>query len=240
MSEEDYKKIFSKNLKYFMDQKGISQMDLVNDLQLSQSTVSNWCTGLKLPRMNKIQMLADYFGIEKSDLLEHNMSSEMSFGIKNEEKYQEIFSKNLRYYMSTYNKTQTDIINELNINKSAISTWVNGTRLPRMDKIDMLAKYFHINRSDLLEEKSESEMSRKSALDLQLEERVLNTFSLLNTENQIKGITYAENLLTNQQMEEALSFPTSTLMAAHNDRALEPEELEKMKRDMERLKRPGK
>ena len=157
-----------------------------------------------------------------------------------EEQYRKIFSKNLRYYMTLHNKTQMDIINDLNINKSAISTWVNGTRLPRMDKVDMLAKYFHINRSDLIEEKSESEMSQKSVLDLQLEERVLNTFSLLKTENQIKGITYAENLLTNQQMEEALSFPTSTLMAAHNDHSLEPGELEKMKRDMERLKRPGK
>lgn len=75
MSEEDYKKVFAKNLKFFMDQNGKSQMDLVNDLHLSQSTVSNWCTGLKLPRMNKIQMLADYFGIEKSDLLESKDTS---------------------------------------------------------------------------------------------------------------------------------------------------------------------
>ena len=70
MSESEYKKIFSNNLKYYMDLNKKNQMDLVNDLTLSQSTVSNWCTGLKLPRMNKIQMLADYFGIEKSDLLE--------------------------------------------------------------------------------------------------------------------------------------------------------------------------
>ena len=84
MSEEDYKKVFSKNLKYFMEQKGISQMDLVNDLQLSQSTVSNWCTGLKLPRMNKIQMLADYFGIEKSDLLERKTSSDSQLSSKDE------------------------------------------------------------------------------------------------------------------------------------------------------------
>ena len=47
-----------------------NQMDLMNDLSLSSSTVSSWCTGKKLPRMGKIQMLADYFHIEKSDLLE--------------------------------------------------------------------------------------------------------------------------------------------------------------------------
>ena len=70
MSEEDYRHIFVKNLSYYMNMHGKNQMDLMNDLNLSSSTVSSWCTGKKLPRMGKIQMLADYFGIEKSDLIE--------------------------------------------------------------------------------------------------------------------------------------------------------------------------
>ena len=70
MASDDYKKIFSKNLKYYMDLNSKNQMDLMNDLHLSSSTVSNWCTGLKLPRMDKVQMLADYFKINKSDLIE--------------------------------------------------------------------------------------------------------------------------------------------------------------------------
>lgn len=72
-----------------------------------------------------------------------------------EDYFKQIFSKNLRYYMELNGKTQIDLINDLGINKSAISTWYNGTRLPRMDKVDMLAKYFNINRSDLIEEKTE-------------------------------------------------------------------------------------
>lgn len=72
-----------------------------------------------------------------------------------EETYQKIFSKNLNYYMALNAKTQTDLINDLGFNKSAVSTWCNGTRLPRMDKIEKLARYFKINRSDLIEEKSE-------------------------------------------------------------------------------------
>lgn len=76
MSEEEYKKIFSKKLRYYMDVNGKTQSNLVTDLKLSQSTVSNWCTGAKLPRMNKIQLLADYFGIEKSDLLEEKPTND--------------------------------------------------------------------------------------------------------------------------------------------------------------------
>ncbi len=70
MSDEQYRKIFVKKLHYYMDLKGVNQVDIMNDLGLSSSTVSNWCTGQKMPRMGKIQMLADYFGIEKSDLIE--------------------------------------------------------------------------------------------------------------------------------------------------------------------------
>ena len=74
-----------------------------------------------------------------------------------EELYRKIFSQNLNYYMELNKKTQSDLVNDLGFNKSAVSTWCNGTRLPRMDKVDILAKYFHIQRSDLIEEKSTKE-----------------------------------------------------------------------------------
>ena len=70
MPEDRYKKIFSKNLRNLLEINNKTQTDLSKDLNLSSSTVSNWCTGLKLPRMNKIEMLANYFGVEKSDLIE--------------------------------------------------------------------------------------------------------------------------------------------------------------------------
>lgn len=71
MSEEEYRRIFVKRLKFYMDSQNVTQADLIKDLGYSSSTVSNWCTGTKLPRMDKIQALADYFGINKSDLIEN-------------------------------------------------------------------------------------------------------------------------------------------------------------------------
>ena len=69
----DFKKIFSSNLNFFLEYNKKNQIDLCNDLSLSKSVVSSWCTGTRLPRMDKVQMLADYFNINKSDLLEkHN------------------------------------------------------------------------------------------------------------------------------------------------------------------------
>lgn len=76
MLDVDYKRIFTKKLKHYMDINSKNQMDLMNDLKLSSSTVSSWCTGAKMPRMGKIQMLADYFGINKSDLIEEQLQND--------------------------------------------------------------------------------------------------------------------------------------------------------------------
>lgn len=81
MSENEYKIIFSKNLRYYMNKYNKKQSDLINDLGFSSSTISNWCTGEKLPRMDKVQILADYFHINKSDLLEDksNLNEEETY-----------------------------------------------------------------------------------------------------------------------------------------------------------------
>lgn len=84
-----------------------------------------------------------------------------------DETYKKIFSKNLNHYMEINHKTQTDLITDLGFNKSAVSTWCNGTRLPRMAKVDALAKYFKIKRSDLIEEKDASALTRKDERDIE-------------------------------------------------------------------------
>src|SRR5699024_7019662 len=54
----------------FIEQKGIDQRILSNYLGISEMSVSNWVNGLKYPRMSNVQKMADYFGINKSDLIE--------------------------------------------------------------------------------------------------------------------------------------------------------------------------
>ena len=66
----DNKKIFSINLRRLMEQKGVSRQDLSNVLGVSYFTISDWVNGKKYPRMDKVEMLATYFGILKSDLIE--------------------------------------------------------------------------------------------------------------------------------------------------------------------------
>lgn len=73
-----------------------------------------------------------------------------------EDYYKKIFSNNLLKLMKTNNISQSDIIRNLHVNKFTISTWCNGTRLPRMNMINKLAKYFNVKKSELIEEHSDS------------------------------------------------------------------------------------
>ena len=67
----DNKEIFSINLRRLMEQKGVSRQDLSKVLGVSYFTISDWVNGKKYPRMDKVEMLAIYFGVLKSDLIEN-------------------------------------------------------------------------------------------------------------------------------------------------------------------------
>lgn len=68
--DDNNKIILSNNLAFYMDQKGIDRNQLCDDLNFKYSTVSEWLSAKKYPRMDKIEMLANYFNINKSDLIE--------------------------------------------------------------------------------------------------------------------------------------------------------------------------
>ena len=59
------------------------------------------------------------------------------------------FATALEYYMRRDNVNQQDLINALGLNKSTISTWVTGKRMPRPEAIKMLADYFHVTEEDM-------------------------------------------------------------------------------------------
>lgn len=64
----------------------------------------------------------------------------------------EIFSKNLKKYMRINNKDRNDVARDLDIPYSTLTDWINGNIYPRIDKIQILANYFDIQKSDLVED----------------------------------------------------------------------------------------
>jgi transcriptional regulator with XRE-family HTH domain len=60
----------AKNLTYYVDRSGKTQKELSEIVGVETSTFNDWMKGKKYPRIDKIEILANYFGIIKSDLIE--------------------------------------------------------------------------------------------------------------------------------------------------------------------------
>ena len=75
-----------------------------------------------------------------------------------------VFADNLQYYMSEKGVTRKDISDALGISYFTITSWVNGKKYPRMDKVEMLANYFNIQKSDLIEEQPQGRAEEKPAM----------------------------------------------------------------------------
>jgi hypothetical protein len=69
------KEIFANNLSFYMEQKGVDRNTLCADLDLKYTTVRDWLKGITYPRIGKIELLANYFNINKSDLIENKIST---------------------------------------------------------------------------------------------------------------------------------------------------------------------
>ena len=62
--------IFINNLKAIMKERKVSRRQLAEGLNIPYTTLTDWCTGRIFPRVEKINLIADYFNIKKSDLIE--------------------------------------------------------------------------------------------------------------------------------------------------------------------------
>lgn len=68
-----------------------------------------------------------------------------------QKEYAKLIAKNIRRLVYEAGKTQAEVARDLKINKSTLSCWMNGSRIPRMDAIDRLCHYFNCSRADIME-----------------------------------------------------------------------------------------
>lgn len=77
MNVSELKEIMANNIQRLLRQKGKTQTDLASDLDIPETTVSNWINAKTYPRIDKIQMLADYFNVLRPDLTENPKNDEI-------------------------------------------------------------------------------------------------------------------------------------------------------------------
>lgn len=81
MTDEEQKRIFAKNLNRYISLNQKQQKEVADDLDINPTTLNMWCKGNAMPSVGKIQKLADYFRIGKSDLTDEkeNSDSDLQF-----------------------------------------------------------------------------------------------------------------------------------------------------------------
>ena len=73
------KEIMARNLRRYIEASGMQQKEIAHAIGVAPSTLNNWTQGTKYPRIDKIELLADYFGILKSDLIEDKKSQYVEY-----------------------------------------------------------------------------------------------------------------------------------------------------------------
>ena len=78
MSSIGNKEVFARNLARYLNRSGKSQREMADIVGVSSSTFNEWMNAKKYPRIDKIEFMANYFGILKSDLIEEDSDKKIS------------------------------------------------------------------------------------------------------------------------------------------------------------------
>jgi transcriptional regulator with XRE-family HTH domain len=103
----------------------------------------------------------------------------------------EIFAQNLNWYLAEAGKERSEVCEALKINYSTMTEWLNARKYPRIDKIELLANYFGIRKSDLIERRNMVE--RGDMPDLRA------AFLSLSPDKQAQALDYLRYLVESEK-----------------------------------------
>lgn len=110
----------------------------------------------------------------------------------------EVFARNLRRYAERSDKSQKEIAEVVHVSTATVSDWFNGKKFPRIDKIEALADYFGILKSDLIEDKTEEREKMQKNNDV-MTDIVLR----LRTDNEYLSICVLLKDFNKEQLQDA-------------------------------------
>lgn len=143
MYSQTFKEVFPKNLNRYLTQYNMSQHELARRLNVSPTAVNNWCTGVKAPRMDKVDKMCRIFHCRRSDLVEP---------YQDEAECYTVIGKRIKKIRQEHNLTQLDIAKICGVTDGAVSTWERGVAAPRIGALQKLADYLGIKVSELIED----------------------------------------------------------------------------------------
>lgn len=140
MNTEENKQIMARNIKRFMEKKGVTNQQVCDALNLKYTTFRDWIKGITYPRIGKVEAMAQYFGCEKSDLIEDKTNEEIdTVTIGN-------LFENLR---KERNLSLAEFSEEIGLSAEEILKYETGKGGIPSNIVKMLADYFGISYGQL-------------------------------------------------------------------------------------------
>lgn len=115
----------------------------------------------------------------------------------------ETMSFNLKRLLDSKRMNPHQFADTMGFKYTTVMNWIKANSYPRIDKIELMARYFGVDKSDLVEEYNpikEKQSTTKQVLD--------RVFAKLESERQEKVVSYAEAQLRDQNSNNTIQlFP---------------------------------
>ncbi|MFQ8706594.1 MAG: helix-turn-helix transcriptional regulator [Thomasclavelia sp.] len=167
MCDSNNKKAIANNIKKYMNLNNKTRNDVCNDLGFKYTTFSDWINGKKYPRIDKIEMLANYFGIEKSNLIENSNLSINTSAKLHDKVVNATIGARIKALRQKNKYTLDQIADKLKTSRQTVFKYENDliSNIPN-DKIEQLAYIFNVSPSYLVGwQQNANNQTRKNLID---------------------------------------------------------------------------
>lgn len=130
----------AQNLKYLREQRGMSQQELAEVLEISQAAVGNWENEHREPDLKTIIRLAEYFGVSLNDFILKDLRPPIP-----------LYVLNIKYLRKKHEMTQKDMAFFLGYRgKSSLFAVETGKVGLSIESLEKLADFFGVTLDQLV------------------------------------------------------------------------------------------
>ena len=205
---------FVANLRLLMAKKQKSRKEVSEAIGVSYFTFSDWCNGKKYPRIEKLEAIADYFGISVPDLIKVQEVSEIKV-IENKKKIEtehiEEFGNRLLFALTQTGMSQSQLASATGITKATISRYISGVFEPKQKAIQKLATALNVSEKwlsgyDVDQEAADDKDPNAFLVTKKAKEDVLDIILRLHSDTEFLEIVEKISTLDNEKLKALQQF----------------------------------
>ena len=183
---------------------GMSQHELAERMGYnSRSTINKIEVGVSDVSHSKLLQFAEVLNVSVEYLIGTNFTTEEKKD-NVETNNRDIFTKNLRLLMAKSGKTQKEISTAIGVSCPTFSDWCNGKKYPRIEKMELLANYFGVTVSELMDEQGKEIHTDLSTRNVKNE--VLDVIIRLHTDSEFLELAEKISKLDSEQIKAFQRF----------------------------------